>query len=148
LATPTIVVKTDKETDGTDVFEISAIVAGMPRASSTERMLLNWSIWEKTDFLLGNYLGKMGWSTMTRVGEEMDSAAQEFLRNDGGWSADDSEMCVRLLTHSTKKDGWMSEHVWGFELVDNGRRYTRRVAVQKDGKLETARLVYDYLGQA
>jgi len=36
--------------------------------------------------------------------------------------------------------------IWGFEMVNGERRYTRRVAVAKDGKYELARFVYDFIG--
>lgn len=44
--------------------------------------------------------------------------------------------------------GWEAEMVWGFEQVNNERRYTRRIVVWKGDKFERCRLVYDYKGQA
>lgn len=49
--------------------------------------------------------------------------------------------------------GWTAEQVWGFEVIEGKRYYTRRVVVRKDGdgeseaKVERARLVYDYKGK-
>lgn len=40
--------------------------------------------------------------------------------------------------------GMLTFQVWGFELIDGERRYTRRVAVTKNGQVELARLVYTF----
>ena len=39
-----------------------------------------------------------------------------------------------------------SVQIWGFEVINGERRYTRRVAVVKGKKVEMARLVYEYKG--
>ncbi|KXJ85973.1 hypothetical protein Micbo1qcDRAFT_186351 [Microdochium bolleyi] len=44
------------------------------------------------------------------------------------------------------KGGWTAAQIWGFQIVDGERRYTRLVTVEKDGKVETLRMVYDYIG--
>ena len=43
---------------------------------------------------------------------------------------------------------WVAEMVWGFEEINNERRYTRRSVVWKGDQVQRARLVYDYKGQA
>lgn len=45
----------------------------------------------------------------------------------------------------TAVGGWTAEQVWGFEVLDGKRYYTRRVVVRKgEERVERARLVYDY----
>jgi hypothetical protein len=41
--------------------------------------------------------------------------------------------------------GWTAEQVWGFEIVQGERRYTRRIVVAKDGKYQMIRFVYSFL---
>ncbi|PWY80694.1 hypothetical protein BO70DRAFT_362650, partial [Aspergillus heteromorphus CBS 117.55] len=41
--------------------------------------------------------------------------------------------------------GWTAEQIWGFEIIDGKRYYTRRVAVVKDGSYKLARFVYSYI---
>ncbi|KNG90406.1 hypothetical protein ANOM_001040 [Aspergillus nomiae NRRL 13137] len=41
--------------------------------------------------------------------------------------------------------GWTAEQIWGFELIDGKRYYTRRVVVAKEGKYEKARFVYTFI---
>ncbi|PVH72655.1 hypothetical protein DL98DRAFT_520385 [Cadophora sp. DSE1049] len=59
---------------------------------------------------------------------------------------------VIRLQIEAKMSGALADHVWGFESgIGEGdekgnRRYTRRMLARKGGKLEMARLVYDYLG--
>ncbi|KAE8148293.1 hypothetical protein BDV25DRAFT_158573 [Aspergillus avenaceus] len=40
---------------------------------------------------------------------------------------------------------WTAEQIWGFEMVDGKRYYTRRVVVAKDGTYEMARFVYSFI---
>lgn len=64
----------------------------------------------------------------------------------------DVEEEVLRLQIEAKKSGALADHVWGFESgfgegEEKGkRRYTRRMLARKGGKIEMARLVYDYLG--
>lgn len=143
-------------------IEITSVVSrGFPGAGSTEKMALDWSTWEKKDVLLGPYQGKMGWCTAAELSTEEEDDGARFLRgtilkdgggNNGGWCDDDGKAGeaekshVRMLLESSK-NGWVAEHVWGFEIVDGQRRYTRRLVGRKGDRLEMARLVYDYLGK-
>lgn len=55
---------------------------------------------------------------------------------------------LHLYNHVINKDpkgGWHAAQVWGFQLVDGERRYVRRVTVEKDGKVETIKMVYDFI---
>lgn len=48
---------------------------------------------------------------------------------------------------SVSEDGrWTAEMIWGFEEIEGGKHYTRRVVVRSGEKVERVRLVYDYLG--
>ncbi|KAE8383565.1 hypothetical protein BDV26DRAFT_251225 [Aspergillus bertholletiae] len=41
--------------------------------------------------------------------------------------------------------GWTAEQIWGFEVIDGKRYYTRRIVVAKGEKYEKARFVYTFL---
>ncbi|KAJ5659692.1 hypothetical protein N7507_006143 [Penicillium longicatenatum] len=96
----------------------------------------------------------------SKVGEpEADAKVQKFLRGEIQLDGSPSEGFVvddegtefgegeGLWVQSyvvNQEVGWTAEQVWGFELVEGERRYTRRVAVIKDGKFELGRLVYTF----
>jgi hypothetical protein len=144
--------------DGVTCIEITSVVSsGLPGGSSTEKSALDWSTWEKRDILLGHIKGKMGWSTAAELTENDDARSARFLRgmmlkdgceNDGlcDEEAGEERRHIRMLLESCR-DGWVGEHVWGFEMVEGQRRYTRRIVVRKGDRVEMARLVYDYIGQ-
>ena len=48
----------------------------------------------------------------------------------------------------SKDKGWTANQIWGFEEVDEKRRYVRHVVVRKADDWKQARLVYDWLGPA
>ncbi|KAJ5777850.1 hypothetical protein N7520_001096 [Penicillium odoratum] len=96
----------------------------------------------------------------TKVGEtEADAKVQKFLRGeiliDGsasdGFVVDDEGAefgegeGLWVQSYVMNQDsGWTAEQVWGFELVDGERRYTRRVAVAKGSQYVLGRLVYTF----
>ncbi|KAL1964337.1 hypothetical protein VTN77DRAFT_7022 [Rasamsonia byssochlamydoides] len=44
--------------------------------------------------------------------------------------------------------GWTAEQIWGFEIINGERRYTRRIAVaDKNGKYQLGRMVYTFQGR-
>ncbi|KFY81291.1 hypothetical protein V500_11552 [Pseudogymnoascus sp. VKM F-4518 (FW-2643)] len=44
-------------------------------------------------------------------------------------------------------NGWTAEQVWGFETIENERRFVRRLVVAKEGKYQVARIVYKFVGK-
>ncbi|OJJ49304.1 hypothetical protein ASPZODRAFT_61361 [Penicilliopsis zonata CBS 506.65] len=95
-------------------------------------------------------------------GDGVDEAKiQKFLRGEilldgsegSGFLADDAGedlgqgQGLFLQTWVVNQDaGWTAEQVWGFEIVNDQRHYTRRVVIVKNGKYQLARLVYSYQG--
>ncbi|KAJ6090097.1 hypothetical protein N7486_008912 [Penicillium sp. IBT 16267x] len=72
------------------------------------------------------------------------SASEGFLVDDEGTEFGEGEGLWVQSYVVNQEAGWTAEQVWGFELVEGERRYTRRVAVIKDGKFELGRLVYSF----
>jgi hypothetical protein len=58
----------------------------------------------------------------------------------------DDEHVQAWVTNIDTPNSWQAEMLWGFEMINGERRYTRRVVVWKGDKVERARLVYDYKG--
>ncbi len=82
--------------------------------------------------------------------EETTQRNEDITSTTAGWLDENSARHVQswvLNVDDTAAGGWTAEQVWGFEMVDQKRYYTRRVVVRKDDdKVERARLVYDYKG--
>lgn len=67
----------------------------------------------------------------------------------GGWEQGSDSTQGKSQVHvflESKKKGWTGDTVWGFEVVDGKRHYTRRLFFRKGSRSEMARLVYDYVG--
>jgi len=63
---------------------------------------------------------------------------------------DNKELVQSYVKNQDSGYGWTAEQLWGFEVVNGKRYYTRRVVVKnaKGDKSERVRLVYDYQGPA
>ncbi|PYH84494.1 hypothetical protein BO82DRAFT_352049 [Aspergillus uvarum CBS 121591] len=66
----------------------------------------------------------------------VEDLGQEFGDGEGLWF----QSFVESLDN-----GWTAEQIWGFEVIDGQRYYTRRVVVAKDKHVEMARFVYSYV---
>lgn len=136
---------------------------------------INGTEFEELDGAIGAVVGRLWWSPLSdlaldfNAAEKTSSAELNFLKGFDGLDAgekaietsawrlkdgegvDGSEEVIRQQILA-KKSGAVADHVWGFETgFGEGeekalRRYTRRVLARKDGKVETVKLVYDYLG--
>ncbi|KAG9769665.1 hypothetical protein KCU88_g6817, partial [Aureobasidium melanogenum] len=151
LATVVLTIKEYKK-DGLYHIDIKSVASGL--ASSQENRTLNWQLNDHTDRIFGKVKGKSRmWKTGEFVmegpaGSEEDAA---FLRGetlkDGKTASkylDDEH--VQNWVQNVDGGDWIAEQTWGFEEVNGERRHTRRVVVWKNGKVERARLVYDYKG--
>ncbi|EPS33669.1 hypothetical protein POX_a01335 [Penicillium oxalicum] len=74
------------------------------------------------------------------------SAAEGFVVDDEGAEFGEGEGLWMQSFVVNEESGWTAEQIWGFEVINGERRYTRRVAVVKGKKVEMARLVYEYKG--
>ncbi|ERF70186.1 hypothetical protein EPUS_00374 [Endocarpon pusillum Z07020] len=93
--------------------------------------------------------GAEGDKTTQQEGEGTTSTATAATTS--GWLDENSARHVQswvVNVDETAAGGWTAEQVWGFEMFDQKRYYTRRVVVRKgEDKVERARLVYDYKGE-
>ncbi|KAI8287917.1 hypothetical protein K4K60_011805 [Colletotrichum sp. SAR11_57] len=109
--------------NGVDVIEAENVIGGGIHKAK-ERRLLNWDVVERTDANFGRLRVQNGWSALSDKEHSQESVIMIKVEN---------------LDHA-----WTQEQTWGFEEIDGIRRYVRKIVVTKEGKRETARLVFDY----
>ncbi len=140
---------TEYTTDSKLHIDVSTLVAGLDKTQ--EDRILDWSLAPHTDKIFGKCrhrarLVKADKLQMEGPGSPEDAA---FLRaeklKDGTTESRflDGEL-VQCWVESTGGAGWIAEQVWGFEMVNGERKYTRRVVVWNNGKVVRTRYVYDY----
>ncbi|EGE00299.1 hypothetical protein TMEN_2520 [Trichophyton mentagrophytes] len=170
LATITLHIKEYTEEDIVHIDIAQTLTGGI--SGTTEKRELGWNVREHTDHIFGSVRGqtrfigskKDGSKTVpdleiqTKVGkEEEDAGVAKFFNGDvladgsasDGWAVDESEGSEPFLQSWVESvdNGWTAEQVWGFEVINGARYYTRRIVVAKNGVCSKVRLVYGYIGQ-
>ncbi|KAI0076232.1 hypothetical protein K474DRAFT_1663209 [Panus rudis PR-1116 ss-1] len=140
LATLYLTVKHYKE-DDVEHIDIDQVLTGGVGAT-TELRVLNWQERNHEDHVFGPVIGKS-----RRI--KVDDVENEWLRE--GWTNDTKEhgLINSWVQSDTAKSGrtWIAEQTWGFEVVNDERRYVRHVYfIGPQGEKIEARLVYDYQG--
>ncbi|KAI9802206.1 MAG: hypothetical protein M1825_002927 [Sarcosagium campestre] len=109
-------------------------------AGTTENRVLDWTAREHEDHIFGKVSGR---SRFTSV-DGLEGDKDDFLKT--GWREESLapdgvvESVVDSLT-----DEWSARQIWGFEDVEDARRYVRHVVVAKGEEKREARLVYDFV---
>ena len=118
-------------------MEQTATAAGI--GGTTEEYVLDWEWRKNHDAFFGDVEGRSRWISQ-------DEARQNGA--EGDWKNDDSDGKLVQAEGNAADGAWKATHLWGFEEVGVGRRYTRRVKMTgKDGKELKVRMVYDYDGE-
>ncbi|GKZ38842.1 hypothetical protein AbraIFM66950_011365 [Aspergillus brasiliensis] len=73
------------------------------------------------------------------------SACEGFVVDETGEEFGEGEGLWYISSVENLDNGWTAEQVWGFEIIDGKRYYTRRVAVVKGKTYKLARLVYSFI---
>jgi len=138
LSTITLYVRHYKGDDGVERIDIDQKLTGIPGTS--ENRILDWTFREHDDYLFGPVLGK---SRRANV----DEIENEFLRE--GWLPDTVQDGVinSYVKSDTPKSNtsWIAEQTWGFEQINNERRYVRHVDfIGPEDEHIQACLVYDF----
>ncbi|KAL1984108.1 hypothetical protein VTN96DRAFT_9608 [Rasamsonia emersonii] len=168
--------ETDPETSKPVVkIDISQVTTG-GLSGTTEKRVMNWTEREHKDHIFGTVVGKSrffrgskGADGKVRPNVDVQTNVQDekvrrFLR--GEILADGTEVEGFLVEEPTGDDlgegeglwlqsfvrnvdsGWTAEQIWGFEIVNGERRYTRRIAVaDKNGNYQLGRMVYSFQGR-
>ncbi|KAE8140880.1 hypothetical protein BDV38DRAFT_279857 [Aspergillus pseudotamarii] len=135
-------------------------------AGTTEKRRLTWENKEHEDYFFGKVQGRSefvhgapdkGGHVRPEFELQIDvDDAQEikrFLRGEthidsrdgAGFLCEESNGAWVHTFERSVSSGWASEQIWGFELIDNKRYFTRRAAVvDAGGRCLCVRLVLDY----
>lgn len=111
---------------------------------TTEDYTLDWEWRSNEDGFFGTVEGRSRW-----VSVDEGKKSGIVGHGEGEWIEGDSEGML-VQAEGRKPEGeWQAAHLWGFEIVDGGRRHTRRVQVKNSkGEELKVRMVYDYVGEA
>ncbi|EGE86607.1 hypothetical protein BDDG_09553 [Blastomyces dermatitidis ATCC 18188] len=172
LATVTLKIKQTKNDQGVTELAIDQVLTGGVKGTSEHRVL-DWSERDHTDHIFGDLTGQSRFfragaagsegkrlpdvDVQTKTGDaDKDVTVAKFLRGEmlangdltDGFVVDaENEEFVQSWVRS-KENGWTGEQVWGFEMVDGVRRYTRRIVVAKGDQIEMVRLVYTFVSES
>ncbi|EXJ58791.1 hypothetical protein A1O7_06221 [Cladophialophora yegresii CBS 114405] len=139
--------------DATTHIDVTTVVAGLDKTQ--EDRVLNWQDAEHVDKIFGKCRHRARLVKISEYHLEGPGSAEDaaFLRGeklkDGRTdSRFEVDEVVQSWVESTGGGaGWKCEQVWGFEVINGERRYTRRVVVWNAGKVVRTRIVYDYKGE-
>lgn len=143
MFTLTLVVKHYTDEGSLEHIDIEQTLSGGISGTNEER-ILDWEERSQYNDVFGAVIGQ---SKRLKVGEVDD----EFLKS--GWTEDAVEdgLILAVARSDTAKSGmeWTAEQTWGFEVLNDERRYARHVKFtssnKKDGPI-FKHLYYDYIG--
>jgi hypothetical protein len=131
-------------------IEIEQLVTGGLKGS-TESRIMDWQYRGHTDWLFGTLQGRSRYTTLKAIAEENAGKAKEeedikYLSE--GWLPEtaDGEIVESFVDNDGAK--WTGWQIWGFALINNERKLTRRFAIRRKNKAEVVRiqLTYDWIG--
>lgn len=134
-------------------IDITSVASGL--STTQEDRTLDWTERDHADRIFGKVKGKSRWwktggfEKLTPGGEELAVFLRAEKLKDGTTDSKflDDEHVQSWAKNVDSGGGWTAEQSWGFEEIDGKRYYTRRVVVEKEGKVQLARLVYNYTGK-
>ncbi|PGH28361.1 hypothetical protein GX50_08903 [[Emmonsia] crescens] len=169
LATLTLKITQKKNDAGTVEINIDQLLTGGVKGT-TEHRFLDWSEKPHQDHIFGSVIGQSRFlkageagadgkrrpnvDVQTKTGDEAEDAAiakllmGEMLANGDlteGFEVDEANEDFLQSWVRNQEAGWTGEQIWGFEMIDGVRRYTRRIVVAKGSQVEKVRLVYTFV---
>jgi len=75
---------------------------------------------------------------------DLSSIDDEYLAKD--WDQEGVKEGVVESYVVNEEKGWSARQIWGFEVLNEEKRYVRHLKFQKDDVLLLRKLVYDYVG--
>jgi len=140
IATVTLHVTHYKDDAGVEHIDIKQTITGGIEGTEENRTL-DWTVREHTDHLFGPVAARSRHVALA----EIDNA---FLTE--GWLPEIAELgTVHAIADSkTEESGltWHADQTWGFEEINDERRYVRHLDFTSKGEHLQKRLVYDYVG--
>lgn len=120
-------------------IEAAQSVVASKFPGTTEKYVLNWEWQSNEDPLFGNVQGRCRWIDA--------SEAINLGIGEGAWIEDDSEGKLIYAEGKAEDGKWEAKHLWGFEMVGDERKHTRRAWVKNDrGRELRVKMVYDFEG--
>lgn len=108
---------------------------------TTEQYVLDWEWRSNEDPLFGQVQGRSRWLDA--------SEATNLDVGEGAWIEGDSEGRLIYAEGKAENGKWEAKHLWGFEVVENERKHTRRAWVKNDqGQELRVKMVYDFEGES
>lgn len=154
-----LTIKEYTDNQGAVHIDVTSNASGL--SSTQEDRTLDWQDRPHKDKIFGNVAGRSRMIDLSTGTFEpcvsYSEAESQFLQakylKDGKTSSkfeDNSALVQSYVKNQDSGSGWTAEQLWGFEMVNGKRYYTRRVVVKnaKGDKSERVRLVYDYQGSA
>ncbi|RDA91377.1 hypothetical protein CP533_6888 [Ophiocordyceps camponoti-saundersi (nom. inval.)] len=119
------------------VWRIDSTQSAAGLSSTSENRCVDDIPREQTDWVFGTVEGRSHWITL-------DEVQDPYLA--GGWIFDGDDKTLLRAIAVNKTAGWTATQVWGFQMVDDERRYCRNVVIEKGEQRVNFRIVYDYVG--
>lgn len=137
LATLYLDVKQYTDADGIVHIDIVQTITG-GLAGTTELRTLDFQPRKYTDNIFGKLEGRARFISTDAI--EHPYQKEGWINDEAGGPAGETHIESALVAEG----GWTENQIWGFEIVDGKRRYTRRIVGKKGDKEQKLRLVYDY----
>lgn len=114
-----------------DITQSAAKLAG-----TKEHHCLDGLTHNHRDWIFGEIQGYGCWLKLTELEDE-------YLKS--GWIEESKEdkFIVEYTENHTSR--WAVHHIWGFQMIEEERRFCRKAFVEKDGRRINFRIVYDYI---
>ncbi|RDW59599.1 hypothetical protein BP6252_12686 [Coleophoma cylindrospora] len=111
---------------------------------TTENRTMDWTERDHEDRIFGKVTGKNRLLSFDS-GEIDDDYLKEDWLEEGEGTGPSGELHMQGYVESV--NGWTGNQVWGFAMIGDERRYTRRVVVTKGSEVRKIRMIYDYTGK-
>lgn len=156
LATIILTIREYKEA-GKIHINITSLATGL--SSTRETRTMDWRDESHQDIVWGKVVQRSRMINLKtgvfKPQEPYDEVSKQFLQakvlKDGKTPSRFEDDIALVHTYAKNQDGgygWTAEQVWGFEMINGKRYYTRRIVGRNatGDKIERVRLVYDYQG--
>ncbi|KAL3419327.1 hypothetical protein PVAG01_09549 [Phlyctema vagabunda] len=143
-ATVTLHVKQYVDEQGLTHIDIEQTATGGIKGT-TELRTLDWVEREHNDHIFGDLKGKGRWLNFDSGLIDDDYLKEDWLEGPEEVAGPNGEKHIQSFVDAA--GGWTGNQIWGFAMIGNERRYTRRFTVIKGDQVKKIRLVYDWQGK-
>ncbi|KAL9102755.1 MAG: hypothetical protein Q9163_002117 [Psora crenata] len=129
LATVTLTITEYTSDDSLTHIDIAQVATG-GISGTTEKRTLDWKWRDHTDSIFGELRGRSRWCKLSEVEDDA------WLKT--GWIDPEGDFVQSYV--ESKTNSWTADQVWGFQMINGKRYYTRHVVVRKGDDWKQARL--------